>query len=104
MDLLSEERNPSETLQYALSRERGQESQQKMINTNTNPNTSNPWFEKTQYIKRQNRVPILPTPKSGQIQDCRRCGNKFLPGHLNVCPAKNEACRICKKIGHFAKL
>ena len=41
-----------------------------------------------QYIKRQNRVPILPTPKSGQIQDCRSCGNKFLPGHLNVCPKK----------------
>ena len=54
-------------------------------------------------IERQNRVPILPTPQSGQIYDCRRCGSKFLPGHLNVCPAKNEICRICKKIGHFAK-
>ena len=29
MDLLSEERTPSETLQYALARERGQESQKK---------------------------------------------------------------------------
>ena len=104
MDLLSEERTPSETLQYALARKRGQESQQKMINTNTNPAPQNPWFEKIQLIKRQNRVPILPTTQSGQIQDCRRCGNKFLPGHLNVCPAKNEACRICEKIGHFAKL
>ena len=104
MDLLSEERTPSETLQYALARERGQESQQKMINTNTNPAPQNPWFEKIQLIKRQNRVPILPTPQSGQIQDCRRCGNKFLPGHLSVCPAKNEACRLCKKIGHFAKI
>ena len=36
MDLLSEERTPSEALQYALARERGQESQQKVINTNTN--------------------------------------------------------------------
>ena len=104
MDLLSEEKTPSETLQYALARERGQESQQKMINTNTNPAPQNPWFEKIQLMKRQNRVPILPTPQSRQIQDCRRCGNKFLPGQLNVCPAKNEACRICKKIGHFAKL
>ena len=103
MDLLSEERTPTETLQYALARERGQESQQKMINTNTSPPQQNPWFEKIQLIKRQNRGPILPTPQSGQIQDCRRCGNKFLPGHLNVCLAKNEACRICKKIGHFAK-
>ena len=90
MDLLSEERTPSETLQYALARERGQENQQKMRNTNTNTLQQNPWFEKIQYIKRQNRVPILPIPQSGQIKDCRRCGNKFLPGHLNVCPAKNE--------------
>ena len=85
--LLSEERTPSETLQYALAGERGQENQQKMRNTNTNTQ-QNPWFEKIQYIKRQNRVPILPTPQSGQIQDCRRCGNKFLLGHLNVRPRK----------------
>ena len=106
MDLLSEDRTPSETLNYALARERGQANQQKMHNSQS-PHSStyndNPWFEKIQYIKRQNRVPILPTPQTGQIQNCRRCGNKFLPGHLNTCPAKNEACRICKKIGHFAK-
>ena len=90
MDLLSEERTPSEALQYALARERGQESQQKMRITNTNTLQANPWFEKIQYIKRQNRVSILPTPQSGQIQDCRRCGNKFLPGHLNVCPRKER--------------
>ena len=73
MDLLLEERTPSETLQYALLRERGQESQQKMINTNTNPNITNSWFEKIQYIKRQNKVPILPTTQSGQVQDCSKC-------------------------------
>ena len=38
MDLLLEERTPTETLQYALARERGQKNQQKLINTNTNPN------------------------------------------------------------------
>ena len=75
-----------------------------IINTDTNPNTINQWFEKIQYIKRQNKVSILPTAHTGQIQDCRRCGNKFLPGHLNICPAKIEACRICKKVSHFAKL
>ena len=103
-DLLSEKRIPSETLQYALARERGQARQQKMINNNTNTNIAIPWLEKVQHIKRQNRVPILLTPQSGQIHDCRRCGNKLLRGHLNICPVKNEACRICNKIGHFAKL
>ena len=107
MDLLSEDRTPSETLNYALARERGQANQQKMHNSQisqSHTHTDNPWFEKIQYIKRRSRGPILPTPQTGQIQNCRRCGNKFLPGHLNICPAKNEACRICKKIGHFAKL
>ena len=106
MNLLSEDRTPSETLNYALARERGQANQQRMHNSQSSQShihTDNPWFEKIQYIKRQNRGPILPTPQTGQIQNCRRCGNKFLQGHLNVCPAKNEACRICKKIGHFAK-
>ena len=91
---------------YALARERGQANQQRMHNSQSSQShihTDNPWFEKIQYIKRQNREPILPTPQTGQIQNCRRCGNKFLPGHLNVCPAKTEACRTCKKIGHFAK-
>ena len=73
-------------------------------NCTSHIHTDNLWFEKIQYIKRQNRGPILPTPQTGQRQNCRRCGNKFLPGQLNICPAKNEACRICKKIGHFAKL
>ena len=107
MDLLSEDRTPSETLNYALARERGQANQQKLHNSQSSQSlihTDNPWFEKVQYIKTQNRGRILPTPQTGQIQNCRRCGNKFLPGHLNTCPAKIEACRICKKIGHFAKL
>ena len=51
MDLLSKERTPSETLQYALAREIRQESQQKMIDTN--PNTSNPWFENTYKTTKQ---------------------------------------------------
>ena len=33
MDLLSEDRTPSETLNYALARERGQANQQKMHNS-----------------------------------------------------------------------
>ena len=92
------------TLNYALARERGQANQQKMNSSHSPIYVDNPWFEKVQYIKRKNRSPILPTPQTGQIQNCRRCGNKFLQGHLNICPAKNEACRICKKIGHCAKL
>ena len=102
--LLSEDNTPSETLNYALAREWGQANQQKTNSSHSAVNTNNPWLEKVQYKKRQNRGPILPTPQTGQIQSCRWCNKKFLPGHLNICPAKNEACRIRKKIGHFAKL
>ena len=91
LDLLSEDRTPSETLIYELARERGQANQQKLNNSHSPIHADNPWFEKVQYIKRQNRGPILPTPQTGQVQNCRRCGNKFLPGHLNICPSKTEA-------------
>ena len=102
MDPLSEDRSPRDTVNYALAKERGQASHQKMNNTHTPKSRDNPFFNQLPYIKRQNKAPILPTPKTGQIQDSRRCGHNFLPGHFY--PAKNEVCRICNKIGHFAKL
>ena len=114
MDLLSENRDPIETLKYALARERGQENQQKMTNPGRSHFDTNPQGQSdVQYIRcnntqpRQNtqqRTGILQTPKSGQIPDCWKCGYKFIPGHLSNCPAKNEVCKICKKIGHYAKI
>ena len=114
MDLLSEDRDPIGTLQYALAREKGQENQQKMTNAGRSHFDTNPQGQSdVQYIRRNNtqqrqstqqRTGILQTPKSGQIPDCWKCGYKFIPGHLSNCPAKNEVCRICKKIGHYAKM
>ena len=100
MNLLSEDRSPTETLNYSLARERGQANQQKMNNSKSPQSSTyrdNPWFDTVQYIKRQNRVPILPTPQTGQVQNCRRCGNKFLPGHLNICPAKTKLAEYARK-------
>ena len=114
MDLLSEDRDPIGTLQYALARERGQENQQKMTNTSRSQFEMNPQgHSDVKYIRRNNtqsrqsiqqRTGILQTPKSGPIPDCWKCGYKFIPGHLSICPAKNEICRICKKIGNYAKM
>ena len=114
MDLLSEDRDPIGTLQYALARKRGQETQQKMTNTIRSQFEMNPQGPSdVQYIRRNNAqyrqniqqlTGILQTPKSGPIPDCWKCGYKFIPGHLSNCPAKNEICRICKKIGHYAKM
>ena len=33
-----------------------------------------------------------------------KCGNAFTKGHLNVFPAKEKICNICKHKGHFARL
>ena len=33
-----------------------------------------------------------------------KCGNAFTKGHLNVCPAKEKICNICKHKGHLGKL
>ena len=35
---------------------------------------------------------------------CMKCGNAFTKGHLNVCPAKEKICNICKYKGHFGRL
>ena len=61
MDLLSEDRTPSETLNYALARERGQANQQKMNNSQKPQHANNPWFEKIQYIKRQQSTNLTNT-------------------------------------------
>ena len=114
MDLLSEDRDPIGTLQYALARERGQENQQKMANPNRSPRDKYPQVQpEVQYIRRNNtqqgqsiphRTGTLQTPRSGHTPDCWKCGYKFISVHLSNCPAKNEICRICKKIGHYRKM
>ena len=35
---------------------------------------------------------------------CMKCWNAFTKGHLNVCPAKEIVCNICKYKGHFGRL
>ena len=35
---------------------------------------------------------------------CTRCGLEFSQNHLAVCKAKNERCRNCSTIGHFARM
>ena len=77
-DLLSEERDPIGTLQYALARERGQENQQKMnsnnrYNTDTKPIGTN----EVHYVRRNNIQQgngILPIPETNSMPDCWKCG------------------------------
>ena len=105
MDLLSEDRDPLETLHYAITRERGQENQQRISSTHAqNPNGSGiNLIQRTQQTARRS---ILPTPpnNNNKIPDCWKCRYNFIKGHLDNCPAKNTICNICKKIWHYAKV
>ena len=106
MDLLSEVRTPQQVLNFAINRERGQTNQQEILKAHTN-NTS---WSKVLYIRNKARPPnpqrtlqqpILPTPPTGKIELCYKCGQPFIKNHLNMCKAQNFTCKICKKIGHF---
>ena len=34
-------------------------------------------------------------------RSCYNCGNIFIPGHKQKCPAKNKKCNFCGILGHF---
>ena len=101
MDLLSEVRTLRQVLNYAINRKRGQANQQEILKSN---NTSS--WNQVSYIKQNRRTTqtILPTPQTRKIEPCWKCGNPFIPSHLQNCPAKNTICKICKKQGHFASM
>ena len=105
MDLLSEDKDPLKTLNYALTRERGQENQQHIGSRHAQiPQGSgiNLIRRTRQQLKRRS---ILSTPRNNnKIPDCWKYGYKFIKGHLDNCSAKNTVCNICKKIGQYAKV
>ena len=105
MELLSEERTATQVLNFALSRERGQENQKEILRSSA-PN----WNSQVNAITNKN---IRPTPRSQQQstqqlnktnEQCWRCGGSFTAGHMNQCTTKQAVCNICKKTGHFAKM
>ena len=51
-----------------------------------------------------NNVKKEPTLNIERSNTCMKCGNAFTKVHLNVCPAKEIICNICKYKGHFWRL
>ena len=103
MELLSEVRTPAQVLNFALSRERGQENQKEILRSSA-PNWNN-------QINAVNNTRPAPRPQQQQSpqtnktnEQCWRCGGTFSAGHMNQCPAKQAICNICKKTRHLAKM
>ena len=105
MELLSEVRTAAQVLNFALSRERGQENQKEILRSSA-PN----WNNQVNTIMNKN---VRPKPRTQQQstqqvnkpdEQCWRCGGIFTAGHMNQCTAKQAVCNICKKTGHFAKV
>ena len=103
-ELLSEVRTPAQVLNFALSRNRGQKNQIEILR-NSAPNWNNQVNAITNNTSRPGPRQRQQTQQTNKGKEqCWRCGGTFSPGYLKHCAAKQVICRICKKIGQFAKL
>ena len=107
-DQLLEDRNPSETLNYALTKEK-EDSRTNNASSTTSIHAQTPrrsGINLNQRTRQQiSRRSILPGPQNNnRIPDCWNCGYKFIKRHLDNFPAKNIICSICTKIGYYAKV
>ena len=105
MELLSEVRTAAQVLNFALSRERGQENQKEILRSSA-PNWNNQVNAITNKYARSTPRPKQQNPQQSNKtnEQCWRCGGNFTAGHMNQCTAKQAICNICKKTGHFAKM
>ena len=98
MELLSEVRTPAQVLNFALSRERGQENQKEILRSSA-PNWNNQ-INAVNYTCLAPRTQQQESPQTNKTNEqCWRCGGTFSAGHMNQCPAKQAICNICKKTG-----
>ena len=97
MELLSEVRTAQQVLNFAVNRERGIANQQEIQKAHSIWNTVS-YVSYVRQNKQRNNIHL----QNQKITPCRRCGNPFSMAHLQMCPAKNTQCNICRKVGHFA--
>ena len=97
MELLSEIRTPQQVLNYAINRDRGQANEHEYRRAHSNWNT-------VTYVRPNKQQSTSSSQKPQKATPCRKCGNPLSLAHLQICPAKNQICSICKKIGHYTSL
>ena len=95
MKLLSEVRTRAQVLNFALSRERGQENQRKyyapQLQTENNQ-VSAVSINTGRNNVRQQQETTQPTCTNKEL--CWRYGGFFIPGHINQCTAKQALSRV----------
>ena len=104
MELLSEVRTPAQVLNFALSRERGQENKREILRSSA-PNRNNKVSavsNDTGLTNTRQQQTAQPTNTNKEL--CWRCGGIFSPGHINQGTVKQAHRSICKKTGHFATI
>ena len=99
--LLSETLNPLDALKQAFIDEKGYYNHLKLTNMTRSFNTTG---NSGRVYKNFNNVKKEPSLNIERSNTCMKCGNAFTKGHLNVCPAKEIVCNICKYKGHFGRL
>ena len=99
--LLSETLNPMDVLKQAIIDEKGYYYHLKVANMTKSFNTTG---SSCRVHKNFNNVKKEPSLKIEKSNTCMKCGNAFTKGHLNLCPAKESVCNICKYNGHFGRL
>ena len=99
--LLSETLNPLDALNQAIIDEKGYYNHLKLTSMTRSFNTTG---NSGRGYKNFNNVKKEPSLNVERSNTCMKCGNAFTKGHLNVCPAKEIVCNICKYKGHFGRL
>ena len=98
--LLSETLNLMVALNQAIIDEKSYYNHLKLTNMTRSFNTTG---SSGRVYKNFNNVKKEPSLNIERSNTWMKCGNAFTKGHLNVCPAKEIVCNICKYKGLFGR-
>ena len=97
MQLLSKVRTAAQVLNFALSRERGQENQREILRANpSNRNQVNATTQQNSRPQTRPQTKVQRHQTTLKIQPCWRCGAPFTQGQNINRPAKQEQYYICR--------
>ena len=97
MELLSEVRTATQVLNFALSRESGQENQREILRSSTTDWNTQVGAISNHSPRQQPVRQQQPAQTNTNKEQWWRCGGLFTQGHIAQCTSKQAQCSICKK-------